>query len=164
MTTKQERDFIKQVLLPDIRQRFDLWAKEYQQERDLGKLGTFANLYRKVRKLKSLIWPGENRYHGQEWREDERTIATEIVADGLLYLVDLAKASGEFAAWEKDRDEEDEDEEEVLPPRVAPWRYTVSKPHKSMVSDEQHPAHILTKCDKYERQQAKKKEELGGKG
>lgn len=105
MSTHQEREYIKE-LMREIQKDFERWAKEYQQERDLGALGEFANLYRKVRKLKTLMWPGENSTPAEPWREDLRTIAKEVVAHGLLLLTDLDKANGTFGKWVQAGDDE----------------------------------------------------------
>lgn len=103
MSTKEERQYISEKLMPEIRQAFEVWAKEYQQERDLGKLGEFVSLYRKARKLKTLWWDKiplqrivtESRIGPDDkWREDQRTIAMEVVAHGLLMLTDLDKELG----------------------------------------------------------------------
>jgi hypothetical protein len=122
MSTKEERQYISEKLMPEIRQAFEVWAREYQQERDLGKLGEFANLYRKARKLKTLWWDpiatrrpntSSTSAYERDWREDDRTITLEIIAHGLLMLADLDKESGDFEDWMKQQDEdEDEDEDE----------------------------------------------------
>lgn len=112
MSTKEERRYIAEELMREIRGDFERWAKEYQQPRDLGALGEFASLYRKIRKLKTLMWPGENSYVGQEWREDIRTIVKEVVSHGLLLLVDLDKTNQNFGKWYAELEDDDEDEEE----------------------------------------------------
>lgn len=119
MSTKDERAYIGAKLMPEIKKAFELWAKEYQQERDLGKLGEFANLYRKARKLKTLIWDEKGPAHPGGWRETERVIVTEVIAHGLLMLVDLDKDNGDFERWLKEYksdwdDDDDEDEEGSL--------------------------------------------------
>jgi len=119
MSTKDERRYITAKLMPEIRQAFKLWAKEYQQERDLGKLGEFANLYRKARKLKTLIWDKKGVAQPEGWRETERTIVMEVIAHGLLMLTDLDKENGDFERWTKkdkeDWDDDEDDEEEFTP-------------------------------------------------
>lgn len=111
MSTSEERRYIGLVLMPEIKKAFELWAKEYKQPRDLGKRGEFASLYRKVRKLKTLIWD-DHRTHG-DWREDERTIIMEVIAHGFLMLMDHDQEQGDFARRYKAMvDEEDEDEDE----------------------------------------------------
>lgn len=86
MSSNEDRDYIVDRLIPEITKDFDIWGLEYQQERDLGIRGEFANLYRKVRKLKTTIWDGVD---SSGWRESKRTILKEVVAHGLLALVDL---------------------------------------------------------------------------
>lgn len=119
MSSKEERTYIAQGLMKEIRDDLERMAKEYQQPRDLGALGEFANLYRKVRKLKTLMWPGENSYAGHEWREDQRTIVKEIVMHGLLLLNDLDRLDDTYKNWikeqEEDDDEDEEDEEDFTP-------------------------------------------------
>jgi hypothetical protein len=85
MSSQAERDQIREVLLPEILRDFELYAKEYRQERDLGIRGEFANLYRKTRKLKTVLWDG---VVASDWRESTRTIIKEVVSHGLLMLVD----------------------------------------------------------------------------
>lgn len=101
MSTPDERRYISSELMPEIKRAFELWAKEYQQERDLGKLGEFANLYRKTRKLKTLVWDQKGPVQPNGWRETERTIVIEVIAHGLLMLTDLDKDSGDFERWLK---------------------------------------------------------------
>lgn len=115
MSTPSERKYIGEKLMPEIRQRFELWAKEYQQERDLGKLGEFANLYRKARKLKTLVWDETGPVQPNGWRETERIIVMEVAAHALLMLTDLDKESGDFEAWlaAGELTDEDEDEEDL---------------------------------------------------
>lgn len=128
MSTKQERDYIAE-LMRELRTDFERWAKEYQQERDLGALGEFANLYRKARKLKTLMWPGENAQPNEAWREDTRTIVKEVISHGLLLLVDLDKTSGIFDKWEEDEDEEEDQdlkESKERRARVAACQFGVS--------------------------------------
>jgi hypothetical protein len=86
MSSAEERTYIREVLIPEILEDFETWGREYQQERDLGLRGEFASLYRKARKLKTIIWDGVN---ADDWREGTRTIVKEVVAHGLLMLVDL---------------------------------------------------------------------------
>lgn len=126
MSTQYERDYIRLALMPEIIEHFDAVAKEYQQERDLGIRGEFANLYRKARKLKSIYWDG---VPGTNWREGVRTIIIEVIAHGLLMLVDYDtvrpndKALRRFndaQAKEQDRSLADEDDEEDDPLRKRP--------------------------------------------
>lgn len=86
MSSEIERKYIKDILIPEIMDGFNNVAVEYQQERDLGARGEFANLYRKARKLKTVLWDGADP---SSWRESLRTIVKEVVSHGLLLLVDL---------------------------------------------------------------------------
>lgn len=86
MSSSAEREYINTVLIPEIQEDFEGWAKEYQQDRDLGERGEFASLYRKVRKLKTILWDGAD---ATLWREGTRTIVKEVVSHGLLLLCDL---------------------------------------------------------------------------
>jgi len=114
MSTKEERQYISACLMPELKRAFELWAKEYQQERDLGKLGEFANLYRKARKLKTLIWDDKGpTVDPNGWRETERTIIIEVIAHGFLMLTDLDKERGAFRKFLEELDE-DEDIEDGL--------------------------------------------------
>lgn len=88
MSSKQDRDYIARTIVPELLQRFDAWSVEYQQERDLGIRGEFVGLYRKVRKLKTVLWDGKS---AASWREGLRTILFEVAAHALLMLVDLDK-------------------------------------------------------------------------
>lgn len=89
MSSERERTYIEMVLVPEILEDFAAWSKEYQQPRDLGLLGEFASLYRKVRKLKTILWDGADPTF---WRESLRTIVKEVVAHGLLMLCDVDEA------------------------------------------------------------------------
>lgn len=89
MSSSAERDYIETVLIPEITEDFRGWATEYQQERDLGARGEFASLYRKARKLKTILWDGVD---ATLWREGTRTIVKEVVGHGLLLLCDLDKS------------------------------------------------------------------------
>lgn len=106
MSSNEERQYIEQVLLPELRERFAGWAGEYQQERDLGMRGEFANLYRKTRKLKTVVWDGADP---SNWREDVRTITMEVAAHAFLMLVDLDKASGRVVGCGEGHNHEDVD-------------------------------------------------------
>lgn len=83
----QEQEYINDVLLPELSQRFVEWGREYQQERDLGLRGEFVGLYRKTRKLKTALWDSPEPPGG--WREDLRTIALEVAAHALLMVHDM---------------------------------------------------------------------------
>ena len=117
MSTEKERQYIGESLMPEIKRAFEMWAKEYQQERDLGKLGEFANLYRKARKLKTLVWDEKGPAQPNGWRESERTIIIEVIAHGLLMLTDLDKERGAFTRFLQEQAEvdldDDEDEEDL---------------------------------------------------
>lgn len=102
MSSKQDRDYIARTLFPELLQRFDTWAVEYQQERDLGIRGEFVGLYRKTRKLKTVLWDGHS---AASWREGLRTILFEVVAHGLLMLVDLDKENSVDPSAKEDEDE-----------------------------------------------------------
>lgn len=95
MSSAEERRIIREKLIPELLADFDDWGAEYQQDRDLGARGEFANLYRKARKLKTIIWDGVD---GSGWRESTRTIVKEVVAHGLLLLLDIDRATAEKAA------------------------------------------------------------------
>lgn len=88
MSTPEEHGYIRDTLIPEILAGFERWGVEYLQERDLGARGEFVGLYRKARKLKTVIWDGADP---SGWREDLRTIALEVVAHGLLLVHDLDK-------------------------------------------------------------------------
>lgn len=93
MSSAEEQAYIALVLQNEVREHFQKVAKEYRQERDLGLRGEFVAIYRKVRKLKTVIWDGES---DEDWREDKRTIALEVVAHGLLMLCDIDKEEQVF--------------------------------------------------------------------
>lgn len=99
MSSKADREYVQDVLWPELNERWDQWQMEYgSQERDLGSRGEFVGLWRKVKKIKAQVW---DRVDGSLWREDLRTIIFEVVAHALLLLRDLdrelaaAKDSGE---------------------------------------------------------------------
>lgn len=94
MSQKDELAYILGELIPQFEEKLKAWNKEYTQERDLGVRGEFVGLYRKTRKLKSIIWDGED---GSEWREDARTILFEVVGHSLLAIYDMDKAANEAA-------------------------------------------------------------------
>jgi hypothetical protein len=91
MSGEVERMYINNQLIPELQKRMDVWGTEYRQPRDLGVRGEFAGLYRKVRKLKSVIWDGVDASH---WREDPRTIMMEVVAHALLAIHDMDREHG----------------------------------------------------------------------
>lgn len=86
MAQQKEVDYILDKLLPEFREQFQKWNAEYTQPRDLGARGEFAGLYRKARKLKSVLWDGVN---ADNWREGLRVIAMEIAAHAFLLVYDL---------------------------------------------------------------------------
>ena len=88
----REQAHIRGVLIPELLADFETWGREYQQERDLGMKGEFANLYRKARKLKTIVWDGAD---ASGWREGLRTIVKEVAAHALLMLVDIDFAASE---------------------------------------------------------------------
>lgn len=73
-------------LLPRLDSRMDQWEKEYQQDRDLGQRGEFVGLYRKVRKLKTMLW--DSKEVPTDWREDMETILYEVIGHAFLMLHD----------------------------------------------------------------------------
>jgi hypothetical protein len=83
---KKELEYILGELIPQFEERLQAWNKEYTQERDLGVKGEFVGLYRKVRKLKTIIWDGES---DAEWREDTRTMLLEVIGHAFLAISDL---------------------------------------------------------------------------
>jgi len=86
VSSREERDYLFRKIIPELMQRFDEWAVEYQQERDLGIRGEFVGLYRKARKLKTVLWDGHS---AAGWREGIRTMLFEVAAHALLMLYDL---------------------------------------------------------------------------
>lgn len=94
MSQSDELAYILGELIPQFEEKLKAWNKEYTQERDLGIRGEFVGLYRKTRKLKSIIWDGED---GSEWREDARTILFEVIGHSLLAIYDMDKAANEAA-------------------------------------------------------------------
>lgn len=93
----EDAQYVVESLFPELERRFREWSREYQQERDLGKLGEFVGLYRKARKLKTVYIDGVDP---KNWRESVRTIALEVAAHALLLVKDLD-------------DEEDESHDEL---------------------------------------------------
>jgi hypothetical protein len=130
MSTHKERNYITQYLMHELADDFQKWAKEYQQPRDLGIRGEFANFYRKARKLKTFFWDNWAD-PPSDWREDPRTIIKEVIAHGLLMLVDLDTDSGRLAEAMSD----DETDTDFLRKRPAPRfgrvrRHARPKPEK----------------------------------
>ncbi len=81
-----DAQYVVEKLFPELEQSFREWSQEYQQERDLGKLGEFVGLYRKARKLKTVFINGVDP---RNWRESVRTIALEVAAHALLLVRDI---------------------------------------------------------------------------
>lgn len=102
MASVEDRKYIEETLIPELGFRMEEWAKEYQQPRDLGLRGEFVGLYRKARKLKTILWDGAS---DTKWREGLRTILFEVVAHALLMLCDY------------DRQAADEEPDPELAPR-----------------------------------------------
>lgn len=86
MSSSEERAYIADKLIPELVARFEEWGAEYKQPRELGLVGEFVGLHRKVGKLKTIVW---DRVDASGWREDPRTILQEVVAHGLLMLYDM---------------------------------------------------------------------------
>lgn len=100
MASPEDHKHITTVLIPELLSNFSKWGREYRQPRDLGLLGEFAGLYRKARKLKTLLWDrhdGDPPPEAAGWREGPREIMMEVVAHGLLMLVDWDNAHPEEA-------------------------------------------------------------------
>jgi hypothetical protein len=82
-----DRQYVVNKVLPEFKDRFLAWNEEYKhQPRMLGSKGEFANMFRKILKVKSLVWDGVD---GSGWRENLRTILFEIIAHAALMLYDL---------------------------------------------------------------------------
>lgn len=84
-----------EALIAELSARMEGWGAEYQQPRDLGARGEFVGLYRKARKLKTVLWDGVD---ASKWREPVRIIALEIAAHALLLVADLDKEQGACTA------------------------------------------------------------------
>lgn len=98
MASEEDHKHITTVLIPELLKRFNDWGREYRQPRDLGILGEFVGLYRKARKLKTLLWDrrdGDPPPEAAGWREGPRDIMMEVVAHGLLMLCDWDRAHPE---------------------------------------------------------------------
>lgn len=112
---RAELTYVIGALLPEFEERFRAWNAEYaEHQRDLGIRGEFANLWRKARKLKAVLWDGVD---DSAWREGARTVLFEIVAHAFLMLFDYDKANEEIgirtAARESDNPESNWEPEEV---------------------------------------------------
>jgi len=63
------------------------WNREYAQvDRDLGIRASFAEVWRKAKKVKAIVWEGED---DAGWREGLRTILFEIIGHAMLMLFDI---------------------------------------------------------------------------
>lgn len=113
MSSPRERTYVNETLWPELQMMWDNWAAEYEhQERDLGIRGEFVGLYRKVRKIKSIVW---DRVDASNWREGLRIMLFEVIAHALLMLVDLDKESNEEALDAIVDAQEDREQEHKLP-------------------------------------------------
>jgi hypothetical protein len=99
MSSSEEREYIREKLIPELLDRMDAWGAEYQQPRLLGVRGEFVGIHRKVSKLKTVFW---DRMDASDWREDPRTILQEVIAHGLLMLHDLDHQGNGSPALEED--------------------------------------------------------------
>jgi hypothetical protein len=94
-----DQDYIHIVLIDEFRGLLDKWGEEYQQPRDLGMRGEFVGLYRKARKIKSIVWDGAS---DATWREGLRVMLFEIIGHAFLMLVDVDETSGKRDAEEQE--------------------------------------------------------------
>lgn len=81
-----DAEYVVNTLFPEMTRNFRQYSKEYRQDRDLGVRGEFVGLYRKTRKLKTVLWDGIS---SDGWREDIRTILLEVASHALLAVKDL---------------------------------------------------------------------------
>jgi hypothetical protein len=98
MSSDEEREYIREKLIPELLERMDGWGAEYRQPRELGVRGEFVGLHRKTGKLKTILWDGVDP---SGWREEPRTILMEVIAHGLLMLHDMDHGQG-FTLQEND--------------------------------------------------------------
>lgn len=143
MTSKQEREYISNNLIPEILDGFEDVSIEYQQSRDLGIRGEFASLYRKARKLKTIYWDGAS---DAGWREGTRIIIKEVVSHGLLMLVDFDKV-GTATGREPFTTEEGADPDPVgrrYVPLTPSLREAAGKAIAGDPSDLEDSGHFLT--------------------
>jgi hypothetical protein len=108
MSSVADRKYIQETILPELMKDFEQYAVEYQQERDLGIKGEFVSLYRKARKLKTLLWDNNS---DRSWREPLRTIIKEVACHALLMLVD--HDNDPKIRFEANRAQDGEDEDEI---------------------------------------------------
>jgi hypothetical protein len=92
-----DQDYIHIVLVDEFQALLDKWGEEYTQPRDLGLRGEFVGLYRKARKVKTIVWDGVSDH---TWREGLRVMLFEIIGHAFLMLVDVDTASGKRHAEE----------------------------------------------------------------
>lgn len=86
---RAEREYITGPLLEEFRALFLKWNAEYGNvERDLGMRASFAEVWRKAKKVKAIVWDGADP---TGWREGLRTILFEIIGHAFLMLFDLDK-------------------------------------------------------------------------
>lgn len=118
-------DYIRSVLLMEFQHRLANWNVEYTQPRDLGVRGEFVGLYRKARKLKSILWDGHDP---SAWREGTRTMLMEIAAHAFLAIrdIDLQEEQGQ----DQESDKEDGRDAEPMTfhrPDETKWLVTVPR-------------------------------------
>lgn len=95
MSSKEDRQYVYDVLIPELLRLQRGWSREYRQPRDLGIKGEFVGLYRKVRKLKTALWDSDEP--PTNWREGLRTIMFEVISHTLLMLCDWDEMTGKRA-------------------------------------------------------------------
>lgn len=92
----QERLAVLNDLVPEFRAMFIKWNDEYStQERDLGAVGEFVNLWRKAKRVKAALMDGADT---STWREPLRTVLFEIICHAFLLLFDLSKMTNAEAS------------------------------------------------------------------
>lgn len=85
----EEWSIITENLMPEFRQRFTAWNKEYaSQRRDLGARAEFVNFWRKAKRIKAVVWDGIS---DNSWREGVRTVLFECIGHLFLMIFDLDK-------------------------------------------------------------------------
>lgn len=92
---RAEREYITGALLDEFRHQFLKWNAEYGGvERDLGLRASFCEMWRKAKKIKAIVWEGDDP---TDWREGLRTILMELIGHAFLMLFDLDNAKREAA-------------------------------------------------------------------
>lgn len=82
-----ELAYITSKLLMEFQSKLVAWNEEYKDvERDLGLRASFAELWRKAKKIKAAVWDGADT---SNWRESVRTILFEIIGHAFLMLYDI---------------------------------------------------------------------------